>query len=126
VCRMEKDRILKQRFNDKPNVKDVNPFFFNKVVALKRNNDLGLKGPYYFVVHYEKKVNILTLIELEPYGKFLGRLKHRTRWRAIGRDVKDKLSLLKVVDGSKYEIVPAEMITKSCCIHEEGWNLLTD
>jgi hypothetical protein len=77
-------------------------------------------------VHYEKKSNKLTLIELEPHGNFLGRLKHRIRWRAVGRDIKDKKSLLKVADGSNYEIIPAEMITKSSCIHEEGWNLLTD
>jgi hypothetical protein len=126
ICRMEKDRILKQRFNDKPNVKDANPFFFNKVVSLKRRSMVGSKGPYYFVVHYEKKSNKLTLIELEPHGNFLGRLKHRIRWRAVGRDIKDKKSLLKVADGSNYEIIPAEMITKSSCIHEEGWNLLTD
>lgn len=126
ICRMEKDRILKQRFNDKPNVKDANPFFFNKVVALKRPSTVGSRGPYYFVVHYEKNYNKLTLIELEPHGNFLGRLKHRIRWRAVGRDMKEKKSLLKVADGSKYEIIPAEMITKSSCIHEEGWNLLTD
>lgn len=126
ICRMEKDRILKQRFNDKPNVKDANPFFFNKVVALKRASMDGSKGPYYFVVHYEKNSNKLTLIELEPHGNFLGRLKHRIRWRAVGRDIKDKKSLLKIADGSNYEIIPAEMITKSSCIHEEGWNLLTD
>ena len=128
VCRMDKNRILKQKFTDKPNAKDVNPFFFNKIVTPKRRNNSGAppSGPYYFVVYYDKKKNQLTIIELEAHGNFLGKLKRRTRWRAVQRDSKDKRSLLKVVDGSDYEIVPAEMVTKSSCVHEEGWNLLID
>jgi hypothetical protein len=123
---MDKDRILKQKFTDKPNVKDVNPFFFNKVVTPKICDNSGPTGPYYFVVFYEKKKNKLTVIQLEAYGNFLGRLKHRTRWRAIERDAKDKRSILQVFNGLDYEVVPAEMVTKSSCVHEEGWDILVD
>ena len=120
-CRMVNNSILKQKFTERPNAKDIHPFFFNKVVTSKDCKD---SGPYYFVVHYEKTKNQLTLIQLEPCGNFLGKLSHRTRWRAIGKDSKDKRSLLKVCDGSDYEVVAAKMITKSCCVHGEGWDIL--
>jgi len=120
-CRMVNNSILKQKFTERPNAKDIHPFFFNKVVTPKHRKD---SGPYYFVVHYEKTKNQLTLIQLEPCGNFLGKLSHRTRWRAIGKDSKDKRSLLKVCDGSDYEVVAAKMITKSCCVHGEGWDIL--
>lgn len=124
MYKMVGDRLLKQTLNNRAKLKGDNSCFYRKVVAHRKTSTVSLKGPYYYVVHYEAMTNKLTLIELVPDGSFLGRHRGCTKWRAIGRDVEDKQNLLKVVNGSDYEVIPAVIISKMPCIHEESWNIL--
>ena len=90
--------------------------FFNKVV--KQNGSKEKK--YWFVLHYDHEQGLMRLIPLGAQGLLSGKREGRSRWKAL---VKFSDVNVQTVQPSKYEIVPAFMVTKTPMVELETWDI---
>lgn len=90
--------------------------FFNKVV--KQNG--SKENKYWFVLHYDHEQGLMRLIPLGVQGLLTGKREGRSRWKAL---VKFSDVNVQTVQPSKYEIVPAFMVTKTPMVELETWDI---
>jgi len=128
-------------------------YYFNRIVSPKADANTNIvvtndqectsssqssSGPFYFVLNYNEKEEVMQIIPLQPRGTFFGKRKGRIRWKAT---VAQKPPSLPEADSSvlqkqwynsmgvvtvpcaEWKIVSAYAVIKTSDVAEESWDI---
>lgn len=118
IQRIDRTTLVKQKVKSYPRDRE---HFYNKVVQPK-NSPAGSTN-YYFVLHYNDKLNMVTLCPMTPKGVLSGKRQGRPRYQCI---VQNTSANWITAPTRLYDPVPAFMVMKTPLVAQEAWDILTD
>jgi hypothetical protein len=114
VQKVDRTTLVKQKVKSYPRDRE---HFYNKVVQPKGAKE----GPYFFVLNYNDRLQMVTLCPMAPKGVLSGKRHGRPRYQCV---LNATSSNWVTAPTSLYVAVPAFMVMKTPLVAQEAWDIL--
>lgn len=114
IQKVDRTTLVKQKVKSYPRDRE---HFYNKVVQPKGSN----QGPYFFVLNYNDRLQMVTLCPMAPKGVLSGKRHGRPRFQCV---LNATSSNWVTAPANLYDSVPAFMVMKTPLVAQEAWDIL--
>ncbi len=116
IQKVDRATLVKQKVKSYPRDRE---HFYNKVVQAKG----ARQGPYFFVLNYNDRLQMVTLCPMAPKGILSGKRHGRPRFQCV---LNATSSNWVTAPANLYDPVAAFMVMKTPLVAQEAWDILGD